>query len=121
MYSGFNIEVSKKLACVFRIEFFSGQYNNVCYGAYKKNNTTARDGGARAALFTDDLNSDNGSAEDTHWPWWRPLSPQDELLPFERYWGRSPQPWVAIADGTMASAIIAAVRRFRDALASAEA
>ena len=119
-YSGFSIDFSKRSSCVFRIEFYKGQYNGVAYGAYKKDNTTTEDGGARAALFAAKLNSSNGSADDKHWPWWRPLSLQDDLLPFEENWGLSPQPWAAIAEGKMASAVVAAVRRFRDALASME-
>jgi hypothetical protein len=117
--TGFSIDVSQHSACVFRLEFDKGQYNSAAYGAYKKDNTTTDDGGVRAALFSAKLNSDNGSAEDNHWPWWRSLSPHDELLPFEANWGLSAQPWAAIADGKMAAAIVSVARKFRDALAIA--
>lgn len=115
--SGMKIDFSKHLNCVFCLEFEKTHCADAAYGAYKKDTALIGDGGVRAALFAANLCSSNGSTEDEYWPWWRHSSPQDELLPFQQNWGLSVQPWVAIADGTMASILVAAARRFRDVLA----
>jgi hypothetical protein len=112
--TGFSIDFSPKSECVFRLEFYRSQYRDAAYGAYKRDVASSSDGGAREALFSAGLISDK--REESAWPWWRPLSPGDDLLPYDEHWNSSAAPWYAIADGSMARSIIATVIRFRDIL-----
>ena len=114
--SGLNIDFSPQLACFFRIEFYVAKFNDLSYGVFKKDKSRLDDGGVRAALLSNASIGRGEGAENELWPWWRHAAVNDDLIPFERHWGSSTQPWAAIADGQMAKAILGTARRFRDAM-----
>ena len=111
--SGLNIDFSPQLACFFRLEFYRPNFNDFCYGAFKKDKSRPDDGGTRTALLS--VGPGKGDAKE-YWPWWRHSSLHDDLFPFEPNWGSSPQPWAAIADRRMASAVIGTALRLRNAM-----
>ena len=109
------IDFASKSCCTFGVGFEHKDFRDFGYGLAKKDIGQPGDGGARAAIVHE-IGYGPGIETDKYWPWWRNGSTTDTIVPFEADWRLTSNPWVAIADGTMAETITGAVCRFRDAL-----
>jgi hypothetical protein len=110
-FSGFSITFAPQCPFSFSVEFEYTQYNGLIFGIGGKKDRT--DNEAVALAITNDMGSGSSNPD---WLWYRYSSPQDQVLPIDANWQSSPTTWVAIADGTMATEMVAAASRFRATL-----
>ena len=107
------IDFKREFPCYFCVEFYNSQYNDVCYGALKKNADLPVDKKWREELINC-FGVGTGGGENEPWPWWRRLSESDEFFPFLPDWRSAPSPWIAIANGSMTKSFEKAALKFQD-------
>lgn len=113
-YAYLNLDFSPQCKYLFSIGFEQSNYRDFGYGLTLKDKSRPDSGKVHAALAS---SIGHGKSDPTGgWPWWRPASPHDDLLPVEWDWRLEAAPWIAIANGELAKRIGGAAHRIRDAL-----
>ncbi len=115
-WSGFSIRFSDNGQFIFCVEFGSSDYNSFTYGVGMKN----KEEGCCSydTNVPEAIKAQVGPGKQSRcWPWYRIASPQEPIFKVEPNWKTAVEPWVTIADGTLAETTIRTAIHFRDVLA----
>jgi hypothetical protein len=116
-WSGFNLDLGKNYPCLFRFAFERPNFNELLYGLIRRNDNDKGDKSVRERisihLGAPDGNSDRYFGP---WDWYRQTTTNDPRLPVTTDWSLSPEPWVAIANGSLSDKIVEAAQLFKDLL-----
>ena len=113
-YAGVWIDYSEQSPYQFALVFADTQFNCLCGGVFRKVEKSQVHGNEYEALVS---SLGDGSQFDW-WLWWRLASPSDSILPIARDWQVSREPWIEIANGTLARKIVEAFTRTHTVLAA---
>lgn len=111
-YTGFTIDYSKSSPYQFCLEFQYTNFNGLVFGVYRK--IKGSQGGDEYSFLNNRFGA--GISDDDWWLWKRSASPSDPLLPAPQNWSGSNDPWIEIANGSLASKVEEAFRRTHEVL-----
>lgn len=111
-FSGVTISFSEASPYSFGLELQNSQFNRLVVGLYRKVSKSPERGNEYDLV----VGSLGAASKNDYWLWQREASTTDSLLPVERDWGISAEPWIEIADGTLSTKIAEAFTRAESVL-----
>jgi hypothetical protein len=116
-WSGFSLDLGKNYPCLFRFAFERPNFNELLYGLIRRNDNDKGDRSVRERVSIR-LGPSVGNSDRYlgPWDWYRQTTTNDPRLPVMTDWSVSPEPWVAIADGSLSNKIVEAAQLFKELL-----
>ncbi len=111
-FSALEIAFSDRSQYKFSLEFQNTQYNGLIFGVRRPEQDNNIVGGEYRAL----VDKFGAGTQNQYWLWYRRASPTDPFLPLSPNWGMAAEPWIAIANGTLAPMIAKAFTGVREVL-----
>jgi hypothetical protein len=113
-YSNVQIAMPGIQGICFSIEFQAGDHHWLIYGAKVRGGDFDLE--TRTRL---DAAFGLGRRVSEHWPWHRRAELTEHIFPVAGDWRTSEQPWIEMAEGTLAQKIVDAAQAFREVLTAA--
>jgi hypothetical protein len=101
-FSGIKISYSNNCPYNFELEFQNTQFNVLYFGVSRLAEHNPLPGNEYNSLVA----KFGRATQNASWLWVRPASPTDSLLQLQRDWQISPEPWIEIANRTLARKIV---------------
>jgi hypothetical protein len=111
-HSGISIDFSDKSPYRFGLEFQNGQFNGLVTGVVRK----AKEQALHPAEHETLVRSFGPGTENESWLWFRYASSRDSLLPVQINWRDANEPWIDIANGSLATRIAEAFAKTHQVL-----